>query len=90
MFGKIEFENLEPCKLPQRAASAFSVLDKIVGATYKPLLYLGNQQVHGTNYYFICELELVLPTPVKHIALVAIHEINGEFTFEPGSVQIIL
>ena len=90
MFGKINFENFEEEKLPQKAASAFSVLDNLVGCTYKCIKYLGSQQVHGTIYYFIAEMTLVLATPQKHIVLVAIHEQDGDFKFEPNSVQVIL
>ena len=57
MFGKIELAQFEPLtKAPQDAASAMCVFEgEIVGAGYKPILYLGKQVAKGTDYFFIAE-----------------------------------
>lgn len=91
MFGKIEFEEFEGLtKMPQKAASAWSAVDGIVGASYKPLLYIGEQVARGTNYWFICEQTLVTATPAKHIVTLAINEFNGTYMIVPGSIEVII
>ena len=43
MFGQIELAKFEGLtKMPQKAASAWATLEGLVGASYKPLLYLGS------------------------------------------------
>ena len=39
MLGQIEFEKPEGLtKMPQKAASAWAAVDKLIGAKYKPLI----------------------------------------------------
>lgn len=72
----------EPCKLPQRAATAFSAaFEKFVGGTYVPVLFAGTQLVAGTNYAIICEQELAVAEPEKRLVMVVIYEnLEGECT----------
>lgn len=91
LFGGFEFENFEGLtKMPQKAASAWVALDGgIVGAGYKPLLYIGTQVVKGINYWFIAEQTLILEEPVKHIVKVAVNEFNGKYSVVPHSIEVI-
>ena len=91
MFGKIELENFKGLNtMPQEAASAWSVLEDLAGATYTPLLYLGKQEVKGTNYFFIAELKLVLAQPQRHIVLLAINKFGDEYELVKSSIEVIL
>ena len=81
MFGKIELENFDAARLPQKAASAWSgAVEGLVGANYRPLLYFGKQLVSGTNYYFLAEQTLVTNPPIRRVVKLVIHELNGEYT----------
>ena len=89
MFGQIELENFNGITtMPQHAASAWSgALEQIIGASYKPLLYIGKQQVHGINHYFIAEQSLMTHPPIRRIVKVIICELNG--TYELVGVEEI-
>ena len=92
MFGKIEFENFEGMtKMPQRAASAWSAVNVgLVGASYKPLIYVGQQQVRGVNHVFIAEQTLTTNPPVKHIVTIAVNEFNGVYAVVPSSIEVVI
>ena len=91
MFGKIEFEEFEGLtKMPQKAASAWSAVDGIIGASYKPLLFIGEQVARGTNYWFIAEQTLITATPTKHIVTIAINEFGGIYTIVPSGIEVII
>jgi len=88
--GGIKFEEFKGLTaMPQKAASAWSggVEQKgLVGASYKPVLYVGEQLVKGTNYHFIAEQTLVLREPETHLVKMAINEFNGEYSIVKGSI----
>ena len=70
MLGQIQFENFKGLtEMPQKAASAWNAFEQegLTGASYKPLLYVGEQTAKGTNYWFIAEQTLTTKTPVKKI-----------------------
>lgn len=93
MLGKIEFENFKGLtSMPQDAASAWSALETsgIIGASYKPLLYVGKQQVRGINHWFIAEQTLVTAIPVRHIVAIAINEFDGNYTIVPTSIKVLI
>ena len=93
MLGQIElanFEGMELTKLPQRAASAASVVnDGMTGASYKLLLYCGSQPVRGTNHWFLAEQTLVTATPERHLVKLAVNEFNGEYALVNKSIERI-
>lgn len=89
MFGKIQLENFDACKLPQKAASAWTAVEGLIGATYKPLLYLGEQIVNGTNYYFIAEQTLMTNPLIRRVIKFAIYEHNGEYEMLDESIMQI-
>ena len=78
-FGETEIIEQQECKLPQRAASAFSVVSGLVGASYKPMAYVGTQIAKGVNHVFIAQQTLVLAQPERHIVLVTINEFDGKY-----------
>lgn len=92
MLGKIEFDNFEGLSsMPQKAASAWGAVDGgICGASYKPLIYVGEQVAKGTNYWFIAEQTLITNPPVKHIVTIAVNEFNGVYAIVPDSINVII
>ncbi len=91
MFGKIELEKFDGLtKMPQEAASAWSAVEGLVGASYKPLIYLGKQIVKGTDYFFIAEQTLITNPPIRRVVTLAIHGFNGEYNLIGDSVEVVL
>ena len=90
MFGKIQLERFDGITtMPQEVASAWSgAFDGLLGAEYKPLLYLGKQIVHGVNYYFIAEQTLITANPERHIVIIKVNALDGKYTVV-GIEQII-
>lgn len=79
MFGKINYANFTALtSMPQEAATAwYGGVKGLVGAEYRPLLYLGNQVVKGINYFFIAEQTLTTNPPIKRVVKVVINEFQG-------------
>ena len=91
MFGKIELENFKGLTtFPQKAASAWSAVENLVGAKYVPLIYLGKQIVKGVNYFFIAEQTLMMAEAERNIVILCVNEFNGKFIVVPHSVQKII
>lgn len=90
MFGKMQLAEYKACGLEQEAASAWSILDGLVGATYKPLVYLGKQTVHGTLYWFIAEQILVTYPPIRRVVKLAIRELDGDYDLLESSIEEII
>lgn len=82
MVGNIKLEEFKgTTKFPQKAASAWSFLDGIVGVGLKPLLYLGSQLVNGTNYWFVAERTTVTLEPKRNVVLIGVNEsLKGEYS----------
>lgn len=87
MLGKIQLEQFAGAtSMPQEAASAWTAVDGLVGASYKPLLYLGKQLVHGVNHYFIAEQTIVGNPPIRTVGklLINVDETDAHLVgFEP-------
>lgn len=80
MVGNIQLEDFSPCKLPQRAASAWSaVTSGLTGAHYDPLLFLGEQVTKGNVFWFIAERTLITAEPKRNIVKLGINEFQGEY-----------
>ena len=76
--GAIEFTKMKTCILPQVLNNAFyEVTSKLMGAKYVPVLYVGSQIVHGTNYYLIAEQTLMNANKTKHIVKMVINVNEG-------------
>lgn len=90
--GTIEFNILtDMTKLPQKVASAAAAVEytELVGASYKPLVYVGKQPTRGTNYWFIAEETLVTHPPQKKIVTLAVNEFQGAFALVGKSIHEI-
>lgn len=72
-------EQKEMTAFPQKAASAWSAVDGIVGASYKPMAYIGTQIVKGVNHVFIAEQTLLTADGDRHIVLITVNEFGGKF-----------
>ena len=91
MFGSVKFEDFKGLTaMPQKAASAWSALDGLVGASYKPLVFVGTQPVKGTNYLFIAEQTITAYPIVRRIVTVTINEYEGKYTVVPESIRVIV
>ena len=100
LLGGIEIaEQKGLSSMPQKAASAWIAVDGgIVGADYKPLLYVGEQITKGITYHFIALQTLILAEPERHIVKIAVNEFtqknaNGEletvYKIVPHSIEVI-
>ena len=90
MLGQIELENFTALtEMPQKAASAWSEVDRLVGASFKPILYIGTQLVHGVNHWFLAERTIVALNSDRRLVKLAINELNGKFKFVANSVQVV-
>ena len=92
MFGKIELEQFTGLtSMPQKAASAWSgALEGLVGASYKPLLYLGKQVVKGVDYFFIAEQTLITNPPIRRVVRLVINEFDGKYELVPESIEDLI
>ena len=53
---------IEEADLPDEVEEGFEKATKdLLGVDYKPIMYVGKQIVHGTNYYVICQATAVYP-----------------------------
>ena len=83
-------ENYKACQLPQEAASAWSVLDGLVGASYKPLVYVGKQVVNGTLYWFVAEQTLITYPTIRRVIKLAIKHQDEEYSLLASSIEEII
>lgn len=91
MFGQIQYENFKGLtQMPQKAASAWGAVEKLIGAKYLPLVYVGSQVVKGVNYYFIAKQTLMTADREENIVALCVNEFNGKYIVVPHSVQKIL
>ena len=92
MFGSVKFEDFKGLtSMPQKAATAWSGgFEGLVGASYKPLLFIGTQQVKGTNYLFIAEQTITAYPIVRRIVTVTINEYDDKYTVVPESIKVIV
>ena len=93
MLGKINFNFItDLSKLPQKVATAMSEIENpaLVGASYKVLMYVGDQLVRGKNYWFIAEQTLTTRDFDKHLVLIAVNEFENKFEIVPSSIIHIL
>lgn len=93
MLGSIHLDIItDLSKLPQKIATAMSEIEnpELTGASYKPLMYLGDQPVRGTNYWFIAEQTLTTRDLNKHIVLIAVNEFDNEYEIVNSSIMRII
>ena len=83
MFGSIKVvEQQAMTKFSQPAATAWSAVEGLglVGASYKPMAFVGTQQVNGVNYVFIAEQTLIVANPERHIVIIKVNALDGKYT----------
>ena len=100
MFGQMNLAQFQGLKnMPQEAQSAWDAVfpttgdgseEKLVGAGYKPLLYLGDQLVDGTLHWFIAEQTIPYKYEIRHVIKMAILEKDGEYKFSEETVSKII
>lgn len=79
--GGWELTKFEEVNLPQKAASAFSIVSELEGATYKPVYYCGEQLVSGKNYMILCEVTYANQEQTKALVKLVINEeLEGKCT----------
>ena len=82
MFGKINLAQFKEVSLPQKAQSAWDGVEftQLIGAEYKPVLYVGSQPVKGTNYIFYAEQRLLDLNDDRRLVRLVINEFEGEYS----------
>lgn len=93
MLGKINFNIItDLTKLPQKVATAMSEIEnpEVVGASYKAVMYVGEQLVRGMNYWFIAEQTLTTRDFEKHLVLIAVNEFENELEIVKSSIMRII
>jgi len=65
--------------MPQKVATGFDkVFEGWVGATYKPIAYLGSKVVNGINHAILAEQTLIVGEDVKSIVRIVLNEKPGD------------
>ena len=93
MIGKINFDIItDLSKLPQKQATAMAKIEnpELTSARYKALIYIGEQQVHGTNYWFIAQQTQSTRESDEHLVLIAVNEFDFKFEVVKSSIIKIL
>lgn len=72
--GGWEIPEMKAAPLPEKVASAFAdVTSSMIGAKYVPVLYCGQQIVHGSNHMLICEQTIAAKDAPKHLVTMVIN-----------------
>lgn len=75
MSGNWKLAEMKPCNLPQQVATGFAeAVSGLVGAAYIPVLYCGEQLVHGTNHMLICKQTLITSHPEEHLVKIILNQ----------------
>ena len=65
----------EPCEITEDVQAVFDkATEKLLGAAYEPIAYLGRQVVAGTNHCILCRTTAVYPGALPYYTLVYIYE----------------
>ena len=80
IMGGWNVADIQPCNLPQRVASAFTaVTEKLIGAMYEPLMYIGSQTVNGINYGVIAKQTVQFKGGAyEHVVVMTLNQKPGE------------
>ena len=89
MFGTFQLEQFKACELNQEAASAWSAVEELVGAGYKPLLYVGKQVAKGTDYVFVAEQTILSNPPVRRVVSFTVNHFKDEYELVEESLEVI-
>lgn len=72
--GGYKLEDMEACPLPQQLTTAFSKITELLGAKYKPVLYVGTQVVHGVNHMILCKQTLSAEGAPEHLVKMVLNQ----------------
>ena len=93
MLGKINLDIItDLTKLPQKQATAMAKIEnpELTGGRYKVHMYIGDQPVNGTNYWFIAEQALSTRESDEHLVLIAVNEFDFKFeVVKPSIIKIL-
>ena len=94
MTGTIQFANFAGIgNPPQRIASAASAIETagLMGASYKPILFIGDQPTdHGTYHWFFAEQTLKTNPLKKRIVKMAVNEFQGKFEVVKNTIKVVI
>jgi hypothetical protein len=80
MFGKWNI-NVDVNGMPQKVATAVAGLsEKLVGAEYSPIAYLGSQVVNGINHAVLAEQLLITGKDTKNVVILIFNERGNDIT----------
>lgn len=66
--------------MQQKAQTAWdAAMGELVGAEYAPISFVGNQVVHGLNYWYLAQQRIMSVEPVYHIVKICITEFAGNY-----------
>ena len=72
---------IESEKLAPEVQTAFSTAEKsLIGASYKPVLYIGKQVARGENHYIVCESCVIYPGATPRAVIMGINIFEGKST----------
>ncbi len=75
MVGEYKLAPMQACNLPEQVASGLpQVLESLVGAKYLPVLYVGEQVVHGINHMLICRQTLSTKGTEEHLVKMVLNQ----------------
>lgn len=75
MEGAYKLAHMEPCPLPEKVGTGFSeVTLNLTGARYVPVLYVGEQVVHGINHMLICLQTLSTKGAEEHLVKMVLNQ----------------
>lgn len=93
MLGKINLDIItDLTKLPQKPATAMTAVEnpELTGARYQVVMYVGDQVVRGTNYWFEAKQTVSTRNAEEHLVLIAVNEFEGKFEIVKSSVVKIV
>lgn len=72
---------IEETELPAEVQDAYDkTVTQLIGANYKPIMYIGKQIVHGTNYYVLCSMTPIYPGATPKAVVVGINVAEDKYT----------
>lgn len=81
MVGTWKIEKMQEASLPEIVATGFATVTRdLVGASYLPVLYVGEQVVKGINYMIICKQTLSDKSATEHIVKMVINSFQNDWS----------
>ncbi len=75
MVGAYKLAPMQGCPLPEQVATGWGqVTQSLVGTEYLPVLYVGEQVVHGLNHMLICRQTLSAKDAPEHLVKMVLNQ----------------